>query len=157
MGKGINDEKDLAEYKRLKDKYESEIMELQLVTLETTELAKQKGFDVKCRDFYDTDRNLETTESFIGDTLLKQREFIEDLTLYEAPTQELLKKWLRERHNIVVTVSYYLNRNFGSTIFENDGDGNVISTQGMPLISYDSYEEALESGLKEGLKKIINK
>jgi hypothetical protein len=71
-----------------------------------------------------------------------------------APTQSLLQKWLREVHNITISVnSYTINKtkqvqwsidvkyiNPQSLIFEHDG--------------YDIYEECLEIGLQEALKLI---
>lgn len=48
----------------------------ELVTLETAMLAKEKGFDEPCRHGYDDDHSISC----------------------KCPTQDLLERWLRERH-----------------------------------------------------------
>ena len=70
-----------------------------------------------------------------------------DVESVSAPTQSLLAKWLREKHNIHLIA--YKNINI-------DGyDWCYITTDGITNInSYKTYEEALEVGLQEALKLI---
>ena len=70
-----------------------------------------------------------------------------DVESVSAPTQSLLAKWLREKHNIHLIA--YKNINI-------DGyDWCYITTDGITNInSYKTYEEALEAGLQEALKLI---
>lgn len=66
----------------------------------------------------------------------------------KQPTQSLLQKWLREVHNLYVAVPYIWAYKIFNIQKDNDEDlGNSI-------ISYASYEEALEAGLIEALKLI---
>ena len=70
-----------------------------------------------------------------------------DVESVSAPTQSLLAKWLREKHNIHLIA--YKNINI-------DGyDWCYITTDGITNInSYKTYEEAYEIGLQEALKLI---
>lgn len=62
---------------------------------------------------------------------------------YHAPTQSLLQKWLREKHNIFIQI----NVNFNVRIYYKDELYDEIFT-------FHSYEGALEKGLQESLKLI---
>jgi len=68
----------------------------------------------------------------------------------DAPTQSLLQKWLREKHNIQITIL----RGFdgGSKNWFYIGEiGLVIANK---RVSLGTYEEALEEALLESLKLI---
>ena len=144
-------------------------MEDTRITFETANLAKEKGFNINGQDVFD----LKNNNKIINFKDLAVQEFIEDVeTGYRdkalnylkeninrtddnsdeeyyllAPTQSLLAKWLREKHNIHLIV--YKNINI-------DGyDWCYITTDGITNInSYKTYEEALEAGLQEALKLI---
>ena len=68
---------------------------------------------------------------------------------YDAPTQSLLQKWLRESHGIHVTSisQYNTNRQF---------QHYYVTVNGKPVdeLEFNIYEEALEKGLQEALKLI---
>ena len=126
-------------------------MEDTRVTFETAKLAKEKGF------FQETNR-LEIPYynykgEFKGDVSdWRIRKYIRgentsDIEFVSAPTQSLLAKWLREKHNIHLIA--YKNINI-------DGyDWCFITTDGITNInSYKTYEEAYEIGLQEALKLI---
>ena len=70
-------------------------------------------------------------------------------TIYEAPTQSLLQKWLREEHNIHITI----------TSISQESWQYHITKPGQRLgdnyeEDFYTYEEALESGLHQALKLI---
>lgn len=114
-------------------------MEEQLVSLDTAKLAKEKGFEV-----------------LVGEAFYKQEDgtYTEGLSNYDEPwyneikrpTQSLLQKWLREIHKLKI----YVLPNAGPLI--NMRDGVIFVGE----LAHDSYEEALEVGLKEALKLINN-
>lgn len=98
----------------------------QLISLETFDLAREKGFTY----------NVLTEHT-------------------KRPTQSLLQKWLREKHNYFLVVKcngkgkfdfhgYYISDH---TIY------NDIEIGAEPY-RFNTYEEALETGLKEALKLI---
>ena len=133
-------------------------MEETLISFETAKLAKEKGFKLQSNAFgYVTKFYNHNTHSLLP----FGRTGRTDLTkAYYAPTQGLLQKWLREKHDIHIRI-------------------NICGLKGedkMVLISYSwdlfntidciehkkkrfniakqTYEEALEAGLFEGLKLI---
>ena len=126
-------------------------MKEELVSFETAKLLKEKGFDeVWCNHIYCIGYN----------TIPEDNELLEcdwrnnvkgQFHLALAPTQSLAQKWLREKHSIHVEL--YRNAsgwgwiltttNTGSTLLEINND-----------IFFDTYEEALEEGLKESLNLI---
>ena len=67
-----------------------------------------------------------------------------------APTQSLVQKWLRDKHNIIVNVNYDFayTHNWGCEIWKNDILDNNKGIR-------DSYEDALEYGLDCALSNLI--
>lgn len=111
-------------------------MKDELISAETFEIAKQKGF------------------------IKKGHFFNEDIII---PTQSLLQKWLREVHEIDVNIQQNflvghnrkyclsissMNKNYYHRFY--DKEYGSYKTE----IRLDTYELALEEGLKEGLKLI---
>ena len=130
-------------------------MKEQKVSFKTAKLAKEKGFDWECTDGYGS----EGTEYFLedyedGDILFDNWNHLEyryesDRTCcISAPTQSLLQKWLREKHNYHLWIipwnsckDFAYNWEYNGM---NDGSKGIFK----------SYEEALEEGLYEALKLI---
>ena len=115
------------------------------VSFETARLLKEAGFDVPCDNYYDKDG------FFRG-----------DFKAYMCPTQALAARWLREVHGIHVSSNIFMdsaNDSDGNTVDEwtywsfdlFDNSGRIIEESDD---RYDSYEEALEAGLKRGLELI---
>lgn len=125
-------------------------MQEQLILFETAKLAKEKGFKVNnSEDFYfynekhypEYPRRFEYLRVGYDDDLI-------------APTQSLLQKWLREKHNIIVIsdlVTGFSDSTYSWNIYTKN---NIWSLTGFTAKVYDSYEEALEAGLLEALKLI---
>ena len=112
-------------------------MEDKLVSLETAKLAKKKEFNEICQYYYEIlDKPINLQKMSCSNA--------EGYKQPTAPTQSLLQKWLREKHNIHLIA--YKNINI-------DGyDWCYITTDGITNInSYKTYEEALEAGLYQAL------
>lgn len=135
-------------------------MREQLISFETAKLAKGKGFDAE------TDANY-----FIGNTYGPGSKEHPELSEYNiegeydstypkkinhnkypayisVPTQSLLQKWLREKHNIHIYITYGYGWEY-----------NVFKRFVLPPHpehdgTYNDYEEALEDGLCCALKLI---
>ena len=125
-------------------------MEDTRVTFETAKLAKEKGFPQEPNKLKIPYYNYKGEfKGDIKDWLRKylRKEDTSDVESVSAPTQSLLAKWLREKHNIHLIA--YKNINI-------DGyDWCYITTDGITNInSYKTYEEAYEIGLQEALKLI---
>jgi len=110
-----------------------EIMKEQLITFETAKLAKEKGFPIK----------LPNHEGHILEG--------------NKPTQSLLQKWLREKHNINVFICYSNQDqpNYSCFIITKNEENHFMDIT--PGIQEDIYEETLEQGLQESLKIIKKK
>lgn len=133
------------------------LMEETLITFETAKLAKKKGFNIQCNAEYFTDGAISLTSS--RETFIRAIEHNKVIACM-APTQSLLQKWLRERHNIDITVitdwnkpqkgyyvglSYINDKNQIDIWFSRNEDGRV---------KYQMYETALEAALQFGLSLI---
>jgi len=129
-------------------------MEEQLISFETAKLAKEKKFNSSCSNYFrywyneiqERHQMKEADYNSIVDSLVKDKE-----ELFTRPTQSLLQKWLREVHDIIVLVNFNTDDNsYFSTLIDKENTGyetyTVTSSKGKQ-----TYEEAMEAGLKEGL------
>ena len=133
-------------------------MKEQLISLETAKLAKEKGFDLESSALYDEKCVLGINHQDYKRLFTNSKE---DTYNIAAPTQSLLQKWLREVHGINIFMTFKPN------IKKWDFIPYFMSMDGKEYIKYnseytkihnerrfDTYEEALELGLQEGLKLI---
>lgn len=76
--------------------------------------------------------------------------------LISAPTQSLLQKWLRERHRIHIAINGLYNNNImiAYTFDICLVDANPYKEGIHSVMTYPTYEEALETALKQALNKI---
>lgn len=144
-------------------------LEEKLISFETAILAKEKGFKNACDGFVNKDNeyifmpdllypnNSEFSHNSEEDPeVVEWKELMKTLVL--APTQSLLQKWLREVHNIHITlfpedkddktkiwISELYTLNYGE-----DSEVSYLKQGGTKI----TYEEALEVGLQEALKQI---
>lgn len=131
-------------------------MKEELITYPTAKLAKDKGFAVPIKPVYAFD-NWDYNEWRLFRDPLKVYNN-SDKTEYgniSAPTQSLLTKWLREVHNIHINImpNHNNTKTWDYVIYELRytcwlGDDRNRT------FKYNSYEEALEEGLFQGLKLI---
>lgn len=123
-------------------------MKKQLISFKTAKLAKEKGFPQdSCLHVYDENG--------------KQSRIVRSIKENEidAPTQSVLQKWLREKYNCHI----YIEPIWNSTEEAKDplGEPNYMPWVIFGWIEedeeeeyYETYEEALEAGLKQALKLI---
>ena len=150
-------------------------MKENLITLQTAKLAKEKGFNIKCLNFYvrsnckmfgideygrfySIQKSTKSKIYTIGShaTLNKKN-------LIFAPTQSLLQKWLREEHDIYLNITtcgydkkYHEMRLFrlNKECYTYYADKTFKNGHFLTPYKFESYEEALEVGLFEALKLI---
>ena len=149
-------------------------MNEQLISFETAKLAKEKRFSEYGDYFYTEEDGLCLIDSDgeilnIYDENLKQVDYRYDCNgnfwykdhdndlfesyipiKYIAPTQSLLQKWLREKHNIIVWVSYIKESAYPYM-------GCIVDLKQVNKLTSgfrETYEEALENGLLKALKLI---
>ena len=136
-------------------------MQEQLITFKTARLAYKNNFDWSVANCYN--ENGELGDESDGGLLINYNGFTKTETsntnLYSAPSQSLLQRWLREKHNIHM----YIIADKPYSFSENkDLDVIWICSLYKPLLieygnlkeEYKTYEEALEAGLQEALKLI---
>lgn len=114
-------------------------MEEQLISFETAKLAKEKGFNIHCRNCYDEDSG----EPYENEDF-PYNSFSGSLF---APPQSLLQKWLREEHKIHISINYH-DYNFVTHVI------NMKNDEHLYFGVNETYEKALESCLFETLKLI---
>lgn len=164
-------------------------MKESLIKFETAVLAKEVGFDVKCFSgeclyFYTNPKSKmfgideEGRYYDIKNISKKLYERGEEATLndenvYLALTQSLLQKWLREVHNVEISVlrytysgGVYQGRKYMYGIDQYDPEYNfeieensnhwILNERKSVGYKFNTYEEALEEALKESLKLIKN-
>lgn len=127
-------------------------MEDQLITFKTAKLAKEKGFNGSCLCSYNEVQGLEHCINYTGELYFTQ-EYIDiakenGKISYLAPTQSLLQKWLREKHNMDVLIIKSKHECYDVFVW---GETRELF---FPEDYAKTYEEALEKGLQEALKLI---
>lgn len=122
------------------------MIEEQFVSFETARMLKEAGFDVPCRYSYD---NVVGFRWFkIGEPTPKG--------WVPCPTQALAARWLREAHHINVYACFdYEKFDERKWFFTREHTMvNDDSAVYCSITNYNSYEEALEAGLKHGLELV---
>lgn len=132
------------------------MIEESFVSSETAKLLKEAGFDVPTSTHYSNSGEVwqsSAPEDYNDDKSCKA---------CSRPTQALAARWLREVHGIHVSSNIFMdsaNDADGKTVDEwtfwsfdlFDNSGRIIEERDD---RYDSYEEALEAGLREAIKLI---
>ena len=133
-----------------------------VVSYKVAKLAKEKGFDEKCINWFDNNGNNQNLYAWTWNTNNGNRS---DFACVR-PTQSLLQKWIRERYSIHIEIKPIpLGENGFKWIYElglmeissldNVSRRNTYSIlTGKEGVYFDDYEEALDDGLFEALKLI---
>ncbi len=120
----------------------------ELITFETAKLAKEKGFDEICYYLNHPLYGVVDNSKYHKNSKINVSD--KDKTKYTtAPTQSLLQKWLREVHNIHLTITSISQESWQCHITK---PGEILGKN--YIEDAYSYEEALEEGLQEALKLI---
>jgi hypothetical protein len=140
-------------------------MKEEFILFDTAKLAKEKGFNLVIQKFFlhkgvkDVDLKKHPTPKLnSADNELRYSNWNNKASRTSAPTQSLLKKWLRKKHKICVSSDLwdYLGKEKLPTwqynIIKIDADSDYIKSHKPKKGT--SYEEALEKGLQEALKLI---
>lgn len=126
------------------------MIEEQYVSFETAKLAKEKGFDIPTRYGFSERRSLVRVDT--------SDNWNQDKELYSRPTQSLLARWLREKHNMCIEI---LSTAYGFIWFISNTDSGTCrycSNDIGPFEAeaYNTYEKAMENGLQYALN-LLNK
>lgn len=115
------------------------------VSFEIAKLLKEKGFDEDIHCFYsDYDKIIHP---------IIEIALIPDCDIYPCPTQQMAMKWLREVHNIIITIDY----NDDSDCEDNERYGFSVYylSRKVDLATYVTYEQACEAAILYCLTKLI--
>jgi len=135
----------------------------QLISFETAKLAKEKGFDNGSDTFYAKNTVFKSWDLYVIDDIGGRHYNSKNNSQYEAPTQSLLQKWLRDEHklHILIHPDKMTEYNNGELFFNcsvklnaRDYEYALILRHKSKIAEYNTYEEALEEGLKQSLKLI---
>lgn len=145
-------------------------MKEQLVSFESAKLAKEKGFkSIGSRYIYNTVPNMgfklgipykvtEQSKHFSTFVNFQENSFDD---CYEAPTQSLLQKWLREEHKLFISITTFTVKYTTYTIYKLKDIVDIIYFNARNINDeksrsdhYDTYEDALEDALINALKLI---
>lgn len=136
---------------------------------EVCKLAKDKGFDEECRDFYCNDKRQKritrtscnrqvTSFDYCSNSTLEDYDSPKEYFHIAAPTQSLLQRWLREEKNIHIEIvatacGYYwiADKTNGTAITDSDILDRGTNEGGC----FDTYELALEDALKYALENLV--
>jgi len=129
-------------------------MKEQLVDKETAVLAKEKGFNEPCWDFIDINNQEENVISWIGDTFEEKLELAIYFVKCYRPTQSLLQKWLREKHNLHIHISRLAEGVWNVDIYKLAPIDDILMNNPLEFSNNKSFEDALEVGLYQALKLI---
>ena len=119
-----------------------------LISFETAELAKEKGFSYAQKNVYLLDQ-FKKANLAINKALLS--------TLIQAPTQSLLQKWLREEHNKYLSIRFIKVGESDSSYVISIYCWEKWETFKVDIevyFNFATYEQALEIALQEALKLI---
>jgi hypothetical protein len=124
----------------------------ELVSYETAKLAKEKDFNIPQEHFY----NAGSGWKLQSDSLLRTG----DDNFIEAPTQSLLQRWLREKHNLQIVIDCFwedtshTNYCYVCWVLYREDEIHQEDEELEDEDYFNTYEQALEQGLQESLKLI---
>jgi hypothetical protein len=142
-------------------------MEEKLISYKIAKLAKEKNFNQKVFFSYECkEKPILCCGGYYGKKDINEHGYIiarkyvlhnynsrKNSNAYSAPTQTLLQKWLREKHDIdvfVLPVRYTGYLEIGYYTYSIKGEQPV----GKEKYKFDTWEDALEIALEKGLKLI---
>ena len=142
-------------------------MKDEIVSFETAMLLKEKGFNEPCSYYYENNELYKLGyyhgegTGFVRNNSPIDGRFLCEKMQCTAPTQSLAQKWLRETRNITFNANPHSND--GKIIYvvtikvissNKYIDFNVMMDTSNKATMFDTYEDAIEAGLKYCLKSI---
>lgn len=139
----------------------------QLCDFHTCQLARQKGFNEICKEVwilmkegpvagkdlfaYDINKPQvmrELADEFMVSSPCKNSHL--SGRIFARPTQDLLERWLREMHHIVITIKYYVGPGY---YYADLGIiSRALSEDGVPGAPFHTFELAREAAIVHALK-----
>ena len=127
------------------------------VSLEIAKLLKKLGFKWGCRAAWDLTF---PNEPYLNYDAVYPTDFNNDVDdILYAPTLSVAQRWLREEKNHHVCVSFVFanNHKYYAFVSRPSDKGYLECECGWIENEFNTYEEALESGIKKELEIILEK
>jgi hypothetical protein len=135
-------------------------MQEQLISFETATLAKEKGFNIPVWNYWQSNIEGKWNNFLLSDEIgfhpiLDDYNEISDKHISQ-PSQSLLQKWIREVHHIHVILHPHFDNYGDYEGWEHIKSYSLLdgSVAVRCMSGHETYEDALENGLYEGLKLI---
>ena len=127
------------------------------VSFETAKLLKEKGFDEKCLHYYEDNRhrdegikfsdwcNIEYSNSEIG-------------RRFTCPTQQMAMRWLREKHNIHISITFGWVSGYNAQVDwaeESEKGNDKLACCVWRTDLNTTYEAAVEAAIKYCLENLM--
>lgn len=131
-------------------------MQSEIISFDTAKLLKAMAVDSRdwnmCGFFYFPDGR----KSYWNVVETWRNKNIDQNVIFPAPEQTIIQKWLREKHNIDIEIRRFTSfYNIRVIEYVEEYDANiVIDLDGLELVDFQIYEEALELAIYESLKEI---
>lgn len=122
------------------------MVEESYVSFDTAKLLKEAGFDVPCTSQY--------ADNGFGWDNLSRANYNSCESLFSRPTQALAARWLREVHHYAVCVWFTIDYNKWFYAYGDTENMAFDEEYSISEFIYETYEEALEAGLKYALELI---
>lgn len=124
------------------------------VSFEIARLLKEKGFNEKVICYYDDGGSLNLNK-FVEFQCCNQGY---GSGVFAAPTLQMVMKWLREVHNICITIYPDKAKGYEAVLYDTKDNVEIIlqsfGVYGSHIFG-DSYEEACETAIKYCLENLI--
>lgn len=121
------------------------------INFTTAKLAKEAGYNVECKHWYDQTETLNPCKGIRGAMIYTNEGY--------APYQAELQEWLRNEHNIHVEASLemcVLNSCVYVVRVTGLNENKEFGTERLQFITgFKSYEDALEEGFVQALKILL--
>ncbi len=128
------------------------------VSFETAKLLKEKGFDWDCKQVYDLVRPQSCADGKMYDNFPDKNPNAHS-ELVSAPTLQMTMKWLREVHNLVVSVEPEINTDSEVDLFYVFKIFKIKDTLIQLIYNCyelcDSYEDACKAAIRYTLENLI--
>lgn len=129
------------------------MLKLDIISFEQAKALHELGFTTKDNNqlVYYIKNNKVDCAHFVYFTKLVKHGLIPEQTYYEAPTLELVAKWLREKKGLHINYNVCVNKDIHKWNLYNIFDF-INDIEYDCFISFNSYEEALSAGIDKAIE-----
>lgn len=124
-------------------------------SFEVAKLLKEKGFDENTSMVYMSYGDLCKCNRYDSIRNSNYNDITKNYFECTAPTHQMAMAWLRKVHKLCISIYYLFPYGYTIDIVYTDKDTHFTEFRNIRNNQYDTYEDAVEAGLKYCLEKII--